>query len=92
MEEPSHRRRVLLPDSGTFGRLLPDSVQLEAADVMVSGEAAAVPPHDHGGLEEVCSALLQRVLLSQTIARRQLPAHIQVPGKKGKRIPDLLVT
>lgn len=65
-------------------------MQLDAGDVMISGEAAAVPPDDHGRLEEVCSALLQRVLLSQTIAHRQLPAHIQVPGKKGKGRPETI--
>lgn len=59
-------------------------MQLDAADVMKPGEAAAVPPDDHGGLEEVRSALLQRVPLSQTVAHRQLPAHTQVPGKKAR--------
>lgn len=77
---PAQDKYVLLPAIGVLGRLLPDSVQLDVADVMVSEKAAATAPaYNHRGLEEVSSALLKRFLASKIIAHSQLPAHIQVP-------------
>lgn len=75
------RRRLLLPDFGALQCILPDSVQLDVADVLVTREASSTPADDHRGLEEVCSALLQPALLSRTITHCQLPVHTQVPGK-----------
>lgn len=72
----------LLPDSGALQRLLPDAVQLDAADVMVAGQTASAPAHDHRGLEEIRPALLQPALLPEAVAHRQLPGHVQVPSEK----------
>lgn len=72
----------LLPDSGALQCLLPDAVQLDAADVMVADQTASAPAHDHRGLEEIRPALLQPALLPEAVAHRQLPGHVQVPSEK----------
>lgn len=77
------RKRRCISLGGLRG-ILPDSMQLNAADPMVPGEVVSAPTHHHGGLEEVGSARLQCDFLSQTIAHCQLPAHIHVPGETGQ--------
>lgn len=61
--------------------LLPDSVELDAVDVLVGWKAASAPVDNHGGLEVVPSGLLQHDHLTPVSVQYQLPAHIQVPAK-----------
>lgn len=63
------KSHYLLPDFGAPKVLLPDSVELDVADVMVFEEASFAPADDNRRLREIRPTLLQCALPPEAVAQ-----------------------